>query len=236
MVKIPYGTSHFESLIRQGYYYVDRTSYIEQIENLGEKHIAYLRPRRFGKSLWISTLQHYYGLEHREKFADLFGKLYIGQHPTPLAGSYLVLRFDFSGILTDTLETTYAGFLENVKASVGSFLVAYSRFFLPEDKAQVLDTDAPNTVLTRLFKLVQAKAGAHKIYVLIDEYDHFANELIAFHFNDYQQVVSRNGYVASFTKRSKRARARAWWIGSSSRGYRRSRWTASPRASTFPAT
>ena len=117
MVKIPYGISDFGKLIQDNYYFVDRTSYIETLEGLGAPYLIFLRPRRFGKSLWISILHHYYGMEHKADFETLFGKYHIGRHPTPLANSYLVLRLEFSRVDTTTEEGTYQGFLSNVKST-----------------------------------------------------------------------------------------------------------------------
>lgn len=88
--------------------------FIEQLERWPSKYPVFLRPRRFGKSLFVSTLHHYYGLEHKDNFQKLFGHLYIGQSPTLLANSYMVLRFEFSRIDTATQESTYRGFLANV--------------------------------------------------------------------------------------------------------------------------
>jgi hypothetical protein len=87
-VRLPYGVSYFEKLITENYYYVDRTAYIEKLEQASEPYIFFLRPRRFGKSLFVSILWYYYGLEFADKFSTLFGKYYIGQHPTPKANSY----------------------------------------------------------------------------------------------------------------------------------------------------
>ncbi|MFW6351774.1 MAG: AAA family ATPase, partial [Bacteroidota bacterium] len=96
--KIPYGISNFEALITQNYYYVDKTKHIEILENLSEKYISFFRPRRFGKSLFVSMLGHYYDKVGESKFDELFGDLYIGKNPTPLKNSYYVLKFNFSGI------------------------------------------------------------------------------------------------------------------------------------------
>jgi hypothetical protein len=79
MAKLPYGRADFASIIRGGYYYVDRTGYIPLLEALGESYLIFLRPRRFGKSLWLSTLAHYYGREHAGAFPELFGHLAAGQ-------------------------------------------------------------------------------------------------------------------------------------------------------------
>ncbi|MCO6493673.1 MAG: AAA family ATPase [Phaeodactylibacter sp.] len=177
MAKIPYGISNFSDLATQGYFFVDRTNYIEQLEKLGEKYLIFLRPRRFGKSLWISILQHYYGLEHKADFENLFGKYHIGRHPTPLANSYLVLRLEFSRIDTSTEEGTYRGFLSNVREGVEACMQAYPNLFSKAEHPDVLQKDSPVEVLKSFLSLVRRLP--HKIYLLVDEYDHFANELIS---------------------------------------------------------
>ena len=90
MKKIPYGISSFETIKTENYYFVDKTKYIEQIENLGGRYLFFLRPRRFGKSLFISMLEHYYDINGADQFEKLFGDTYIGQNPTPLRNSYPV--------------------------------------------------------------------------------------------------------------------------------------------------
>ncbi|OQX05851.1 MAG: hypothetical protein BWK73_32480 [Thiothrix lacustris] len=99
-MKIPYGESNFNTVISGGYVYVDKTAYITQLEDAG-KYLFLLRPRRFGKSLFLSMLEYYYDVAYRDQFDTLFGRLAIGQHPTPLRNSYQVLFMDFSGIDTD---------------------------------------------------------------------------------------------------------------------------------------
>lgn len=105
MLKIAYGESNFKSLIEDGCFYQDRTHFIPVLESWGQKRFLYLRPRRFGKSLLLSTFQYYYGLQHKADFDALFGKTYIGTNPTPKAHTYMILKFDFSGINTDTEAT-----------------------------------------------------------------------------------------------------------------------------------
>ncbi|MCB0845838.1 MAG: AAA family ATPase, partial [Bacteroidetes bacterium] len=147
MVKLPYGTSNFQILVNQGYLYIDRTSYLAQIEEMSEKNLFFLRPRRFGKSLWVSVMQYYYGLEHKDKFHSLFGKYHIGKNPTSLANSYLVLKFDFSGIDTDSKEKTYRGFSFKVELGVQLFLDTYSQYFSVKDKQDILDKPAPEIMI-----------------------------------------------------------------------------------------
>ena len=112
-LKMPYGISNFEELITENYYYVDKTMYIEKLENLPEKRIMFLRPRKFGKTLFTSTLEWYYDKNKADKFEKLFGETYIGKNPTENKNRYCILRFDFSGISTETLEETIRGFKNN---------------------------------------------------------------------------------------------------------------------------
>ncbi len=129
MIKIAYGESNFQRLIKEKCFYYDRTMFIEKLENNTSSYIYYLRPRRFGKSLFIMMLHYYYGLEHKSKFGEIFDNLYIGKKPTELANGYLVLSFEFSGIMNDTPQHTFEGFLSNVKSGVSRFLSRYAQYF-----------------------------------------------------------------------------------------------------------
>ncbi len=209
MLRLPYGISNFAKLVKEGYYFVDRTPYLAQIEQMNEPYLFFLRPRRFGKSLFISLLHCYYGVEYQAEFAELFGAYVIGQQPTPLANQYLVLKLDFSHINTQTRESTFAGFLENVKQGISNFLSAYSEYYTDSDRQYIFADEEPTTVIGRLFERTQNHQTngllLHKIYLLIDEYDHFANELVAFRLEEFKQSVSRNGYVRKFYERIKSA-------------------------------
>jgi hypothetical protein len=96
--KILYGTGNFEKIIQENGYYVDKTRFIREIEELGASYLLFLRPRRFGKSLFISTLEHYYDINRKDQFEELFGGLDIGREPTPLRNSFPILKLNFSGI------------------------------------------------------------------------------------------------------------------------------------------
>ncbi len=195
-MKLPYGISNFARLIEDGYAYVDKTRYIEQLENEPAPYLFFLRPRRFGKSLFISMLSYYYGLEHQERFDALFGSYTIGAHPTPRANTYHVLDFEFSRIDTSTPEHTQKGFLQNVLAGVRDFEQRYDRTL--QDYS---DYDNPADVLKAFFVTHRDK----KIYLLIDEYDHFANEILSFHFEHFSDIISRNGFVRKFYETIKAA-------------------------------
>ncbi len=199
MKKVPYGSVvTFNDLVNQGYFYVDRTHYLEKIETLSEKHLFFLRPRRFGKSLFISVLHHYYGLEHQDTFDQSFGGFYAGQHPTSLRNSYLILSFNFSGIDTTTQDSTYQGFLTSVRLAVEDFLATYSTLFTSEYLSILSSMSSPEEIMKQLWNWVRQEGKGKKVYVLIDEYDQFTNELVAYRFEEFKEIVGRNGWVRKF--------------------------------------
>ena len=189
MKKLPYGISDYERLVENDYYYIDKTMYIEQLENLAEPYIMFLRPRKFGKTLFTSTLENYYDLKKVEKFEKLYGNTYIGKNPTKLKNRYHILKFNFSGIDTTNEETTIKGFKEEVSISIGGFIDKYNLDFYinPELTAEGL--------LSSLIEAFKNQREGEKIYVIIDEYDHFANELLGFNPNQFKSLVSKNGKV-----------------------------------------
>jgi Predicted AAA-ATPase/PD-(D/E)XK nuclease superfamily len=207
MLKIPYGESDFTKVMRNGYFYQDRTAFIRELE-AAPSFAFYLRPRRFGKSLFVSMLHHYYALEFKAQFNDMFGKLNIGENPTPSANQYMVISFEFTGIQTNTPANTMEGFLESVRDSVGLFLNQYADFFPPEIHASIVEKKQPNLVMKALFyhyKKVSQNREIPQIYLLIDEYDHFTNELISFNFDFFAKSVTENGFVRKFYETIKTA-------------------------------
>ena len=187
--KLPNGISNYEELIRDGYIYVDKTNYIEKLENLTDKRIMFLRPRKFGKTLFTSVLENYYDIQKADLFDTLFGNTYIGKHPTVHKNSYYILRFNFSGIDTTAEENTIKGFKEEVSISIGGFVAKYGLDFYcnPELTAEGL--------FSSLLEAFKNQRIGEKIYVIIDEYDHFANELLGFHTDQFKSLVSKNGKV-----------------------------------------
>ena len=181
--KMPYGISNYEELIQDNYYYVDKTKYIEKLENLPEKRIMFLRPRKFGKTLFTSVLEYYYDKNKADEFENLYKNTYIGKNPTKNKNSYCILRFNFSGIDTETEETTIRGFKNEVASSIEVFSRRYNLDFY------VNKEDDAESILDNLFKAFYVQKSTEKIYVIIDEYDHFANELLGF--NPEQFRVNR---------------------------------------------
>ena len=189
MKKLPYGISNYEELIEDGYYYVDKTMYIEKLENLAEKRILFLRPRKFGKTLFTSMIENYYDIKKIDEFEKLYRDTYIGKNPTKLKNSYHILKFNFSGIDTTNDETTMKGFKNEVASSIKVFVDKYKMDFYIN-----MDDEAEN-ILDNLIKAFGIQKEKEKIYVIIDEYDHFANELLGFNTNQFKNLVSKNGKV-----------------------------------------
>ena len=189
MKKLPYGVSDYERLIKNDYYYVDKTMYIEKLENLAEPYIMFLRPRKFGKTLFTSMIENYYDIKKVDEFEKLYKDTYIGKNPTKLKNSYHILKFNFSGIDTTDDETTIKGFKNEVASSIKLFVEKYELNFYVnyEDEAE--------GILDNLIKSFNIQKANEKIYVIIDEYDHFANELLGFNTNQFKNLVSKNGKV-----------------------------------------
>ncbi|MBK9260505.1 MAG: AAA family ATPase [Polyangiaceae bacterium] len=200
-MKIPYANCNFVQIRQEGYFYVDKTPFIPRIENTDENHLLFLRPRRFGKSTLISTLENYYDVNKADKFDELFGGLWIHQNPTPKKNHYLVLRLDFSPVDTTGSEPDIRkSFAVQVKSAVESFIARYDKL-LPalsdlNDLVRSADEDTA-AVMTQLFTKV-ANAG-RQVYLLIDEYDHFGNRLLSDGRDDvYKDLVRATGFVRSF--------------------------------------
>ena len=189
MKKLPSGVSNFETLIEENYYYVDKTKYIQKLEDYPNRTIIFLRPRKFGKTLFTSVLENYYDVNKKEKFDTLFGETYIGKNPTTSKNSYHILKFNFSGIGTDTGDSTLLGFKREVSSSVNLFVKKYGLDFY------VNKENTAEGILDDLFKAFTIQKANEKIYVIIDEYDHFANELLSFNTSAFKELVSRNGKV-----------------------------------------
>ena len=138
MKRLPKGISNYETIVRENYIYVDKTMYIEKLENLADRTIMFLRPRKFGKTLFTSVLENYYDINKKEEFETLFSNTYIGKNPTPSKNSYCILRFNFSGISTGTVEETIEGFKNSTIESIKIFIAKYGiEFYInPEHGAE----------------------------------------------------------------------------------------------------
>ena len=200
--RLPYGTSNFERLILENYAYVDKTRFVEILENEQNPYQFFIRPRKFGKSLFLSLLTNYYDIRRAEQFERLFGDLYIGKNPTPRKNSYAVIEFDFSGIDTSGEDEFKLTFSRRVQETVLSFISAYrSRFPEADTLIQRISEEKPGIgALYAVYGLTELVKT--KLFVIIDEYDHFANDLIAMgsRMGDdvYRRMVRANGMVRDF--------------------------------------
>ncbi|MDR1593349.1 MAG: AAA family ATPase, partial [Prevotellaceae bacterium] len=200
--RLPYGNTNFEKLRTENFVYIDKTRYIELLENENNDKLFFTRPRKFGKSLFLSTLSYYYDLNQADKFEQLFGDLYIGKHPTPRKNSYLVLNFKFSGLDTTNEERFMVSFSQKVQEFVYGFLKRYSHLF-PDGDIYCKQIDDQKPGVASLWKAFNAAESAgKKIYVIIDEYDHVANDLIAmgtYKGDDmYRNLIWANGVIRDF--------------------------------------
>ena len=199
-MKIPYGIANFADVRSGGYFYVDKTPFLSVLEDLGPRSLLFLRPRRMGKSLLVSLLSHYYDLDRAEQFDALFRGLWIHEHPTPERGRYLVLTLDFSQVGVDgDDDTRRRSFLEAVRGPVEGLLLRYrDRIPALVDLHDALDQiDDAAALIGRLSNIVSGTG--HKLYLLIDEYDNFANRLLSAGAEDvYTKLVDRTGFVRTF--------------------------------------
>lgn len=199
--RIPYGMMNFAVIRREDYYYVDKTRFIPMIEQ-ADRFFFFIRPRRFGKSLTLNVLQHYYDVHTRDKFNDLFGGLYIGQHPTPSRNTYLVLYLNFSGI-TGELNDYRKGLDAHCGTTIESFCKKYADL-LPPDTWEELHTK--NGAVEQLEFLYQVcERAGQKMYLFIDEYDHFTNAILsnAESLRRYTDETHGEGYLRAFFNKVK---------------------------------
>lgn len=194
---LPYGLTDFIRIRHEDYYYVDKTRYIELIERM-PSFLFLLRPRRFGKSLFLTMLETYYDLRYADRFEELFGDLYIGKHPTRLHNQYLVLRFNFSAV-NDRLEEIEESFNKYCCMVMRTFVWANEKVFGKEVWDTVnRDETKPGLMLSAIERYAAAKGGI-RIYLLIDEYDNFTNTILSSYGKDrYRSVTHGDGFIRSF--------------------------------------
>jgi hypothetical protein len=197
-MKFPYGTSNFEKIRTEGYFYVDKTHYIEVLENMPESSVVILRSRRFGKTLFVNMLGWYYDRLTVERFKELFQGTYIYVHPTPKHNAYMMLTFNFSGINTQTIENANIGFRNEVYSKVKLFTGRYKQHFSKDERQQILQRETPNDILNALFDDINEKGLGKCLYVIIDEYDHFANNILSQGKEIFKDLVKTDGYVRPF--------------------------------------
>ena len=176
--KIPYGLSDYKRIKSENYYFVDKTKHIQKLENVNENYIMFLRPRRFGKSLFIAILEGYYDKYYKKDFEVMFGDTYIGKNPTNEKNSYLIMRFDFSGIDINDVENDFKAYL---RIKMDSFAKKYKLNIIFKD-------DNPITMFKTIFEYLSE--NRLELMILIDEYDNFTNKLLLREKTEYLGLVS----------------------------------------------
>ena len=199
--RLPYGMMNFAVIRREDYYYVDKTHFIPLIEQ-ADRFFFFIRPRRFGKSLTLNVLQHYYDIRTKDKFDDLFGNLYIGKHPTPSRNSYLVLYLNFSGIISE-LNNYRKGLDAYCRTRFDYFCDVYADCLPPGVKEKLDEKDGAVNQLDYL--VAECERAGQKMYLFIDEYDHFTNAILSDveSLKRYTDETHGEGYLRSFFNKVK---------------------------------
>lgn len=195
--KIPYGMTDFERIILENYYYVDKTQYIAKVEKV-TSFFFFVRPRRFGKSLFLNMLGLYYDINQKDKFEKIFGNLYIGKHPTPDRNKYLVLTLNFSSVAAnmDRLEETFNTYCKIV---MDGFAERNAHLLGKEAVEKLHELKTGDALLGSLCQSAQNKG--QKIYLILDEYDNFANNILVDYGNKrYRSITHGSGFFRSFLK------------------------------------
>ena len=194
--RIPYGMQNFEDVIKEDCYYVDKTPFIEQIEE-SNKYFFYIRPRRFGKTLTLSMLENYYDINKKDKFDEIFGKLYIGQNPTPEHNTYLIIHLNFAEVAAGLDD--YKDGLDNHCRLVFNFFCDIYAHILPAGTKEGLQQE-PDAVSKLRFLCQKCQEVGKKIYLFIDEYDNFTNMILAHeeHLVRYRNQTHGEGYLRQF--------------------------------------
>lgn len=192
-IKIPYGESDFKTLREENNIYVDKTMYIEKLENY--KKSIYVRPRRFGKSLFTSMISYYYDISEKENFEKLYKGLYIYENPTEKKNSYYILKFNFSGMNINESEN-----IKNIKESFNESVYISCREFINKYKLDMKLPDKKQASIVLLDVLSQFKnlEKKNKIYIVIDEYDHFTNGMLEGNVSRFVTSLGQGGFVRAF--------------------------------------
>ena len=172
--QVPYGVSNFETVARQHMYYVDKTTYLPLLERQ-PNYLFFIRPRRFGKSIFISMLHAYYDCSKKDQFQNLFGNLWIGQHPTPLQGKYQILHLDFSQV-GGTISTLEERFNEYCCVKLDGFMRLYNDYYPDEVKEKFFKSESLAYKLATIQEV--AATEGYPLYLIIDEYDNFTNTVL----------------------------------------------------------
>ena len=194
MKKIPYGICNYRKLQEEGYVYVDKTMYLEKLEDIGST-LIYLRPGRFGKTLFTSMMYYYYDINSKDLFERLFKDTYVYKNPTRLKNNYYILKLDFSGMSMNeemSLEDIENEFKNKVISGINNFNKSYST------SIKVNINNTPNGILIEFLSGFNNLNFDNKLYILIDEYDNFTNAILEGNGDRFKNIVGNNGFIKAF--------------------------------------
>lgn len=195
-ITIPYAVADFVEMRERGFYYVDKTNYIPALEDY--KAPVFLRPRRFGKSLLISTLASYYDRTKAHRFEELFGGTWIGSHPTPEHNRYMIIRYDFSAmVMADNIQGLAQNF-DDLNCGPVEVMLEHNRDLFGD--FQFTNKGSASKMLEEVLTYIRSHE-LPKVYILIDEYDNFTNQLLTA-YNDplYEEVTTNDSFLRTFFK------------------------------------
>ena len=208
--QVPYGVSDFATVMSQNLYYVDKTMFLPELEKQ-PRNLFFIRPRRFGKSIFLSMLYSYYDCNQKENFEKLFGSLWIGQHPTSLQGIYQVLFLDFSQI-TGKIEVLEERFNAYLCIKLDSFAEQYAAYY-GDKKVQEIKTKTQYADKMQII-FDAAKANHFQLYLIIDEYDNFTNVVLNEHGEKvYHAITHADGFYRDVFKKFKGNFERIFMMG-----------------------
>ncbi|MGK5091773.1 AAA family ATPase [Deltaproteobacteria bacterium TL4] len=191
---IAYGVADFENLRTSGDYFVDKTRFIPLLEQ--NRYLFFIRPRRFGKSLWVSILETYYDISKKDRFDEFFKGTWIGENPTDECNQYLILSFNFSAVNADVdkIEQSFSGYGERM---LSAFLTKYQSWIGENVVKEIRQVEGLSNQLNAL--LIHARALELPLYILIDEYDNFANTILStVGENAYRHLTHGEGFFRHF--------------------------------------
>ena len=208
---IPYGVSDFASVITRNLYYVDKTKFLPDLEDQAD-NLFFIRPRRFGKSLFINMLRAYYDCKTTpERFQELFGNLWIGQHPTDLQGKFQILYLDFSQVGGD-IDSLEKNFDTYCKVCFDYFVDKYEGIYSKDFIEHVHAADNAISKLTLINAETQRQSLS--LYLIIDEYDNFTNTILNVHGEEvYHAITHANGFYRDVFKKFKGNFSRIFMTG-----------------------
>lgn len=209
--RIPYGVSNFVDIMERNQYYVDKTMYLPMLEDEADS-LFFIRPRRFGKSLFISMMQAYYDIDKKDRFQELFGNLWIGSHPTENRGKFQVLHLDFSRIGGD-ISDLQERFDEYCGMCIDFFIEQKYRKYYEESTVKSVKAAKRTSAKLNAINLEASQKG-YKLYLIIDEYDNFTNIVLNEHGEKmYRALTHASGFYREIFKVFKGMFARIFMTG-----------------------